>query len=147
MKKTNIIVKILLILIVSMLIVPNNIFAKKSDGDKIDEQIEGTITQGFGYRMQKDGTMDTDISIGNNKDAINSSKGFTEKILGYVQAIGSVISVVALLIIGIRYMVSSLEEKAQMKGLIIYYVIGAVLVFATSNLLSVAYKVINGITL
>ena len=58
---------------------------------------------------------------------------------------GSVISVIALLIIGFRYMMSSLEDRAAMKGVMIYYIIGAVLVFATSNVLSIVYNVINDI--
>ena len=86
--------------------------------------------------------MDTDIEIGSTS-AISSSKAATERILGIIQAIGSIISVIALTIIGIRYMISSVEERADMKGVLVYYVIGAVLVFATSNILSVAYKVLS----
>jgi len=89
-------------------------------------------------------TMDTNITIGSS-GAQNSSLGVTRRILGIVQTIGSIISVVALIIIGIRYMCSSVEDKASMKGVLIYYVIGAVLVFATSNILGIAYDVINGL--
>ena len=55
---------------------------------------------------------------------------------------GSILSVAALMIIGFRYMLSSLEEKAAMKGILIYYVVGCVLVFATSNILSIVYDII-----
>ena len=65
--------------------------------------------------------------------------------LGTVQVVGSIISVIALIIIGIRYMISSVEEKANLKGVLIYYIIGAVLVFATSNILSIVYKVLNNL--
>lgn len=88
--------------------------------------------------------IDTNITIGGTS-AINVNKDATEKIVGIVQVIGSVISVAALVIIGFRYMLSSLEEKAAMKGILVYYVIGAVLVFATSNILSVVYNVIKNI--
>lgn len=91
-----------------------------------------------------DQTIDTNITIGGTT-AINSSETMTERLLGVVQVIGSVVSVLALVILGIRYMFSSLEEKAQMKGVLIYYVVGAILVFATSNILSAAYKAIWGL--
>lgn len=84
------------------------------------------------------------ITIGSTT-ADESSKDVTEKIVGTLQTIGSIISVVAIIIIGIRYMVSSVEEKSQMKGVIGYYVTGCILVFATSNILAIAYKIIHNL--
>lgn len=92
--------------------------------------------------MATNTTIDTDIKIGTT-NAAKSTETFTENILGYLQAIGSVVSVVALAIIGFRYMFSSLEEKAQMKGVIPYYIAGAVLVFATTTVLSLVYKAMH----
>lgn len=112
----NKIIAFFMIIAVLMIIIPCNVFA--------------------GYTG-----IDTDISIGDS-DAVSASKPMTERILGRVQVIGTIISVMALVIIGIRYMSSSVEEKADMKGVLIYYVIGAVLVFATVNLLSIAYEMI-----
>ena len=90
------------------------------------------------------GGVDTDVAVGNS-DAATSSISATEKILGALQLGGSIISVVALMIIGIRYMTSSIEARAQMKGVIGYYIIGCILVFATSNILGVAYSLIEGL--
>lgn len=92
----------------------------------------------------KASSIDTNISIGKT-NAINSSKEYTKKILGTVQVIGSIVSVVALCIIGMRYMISSVEEKAELKGVLLYYIIGAVLVFATTTIVSVAYNVISNL--
>lgn len=89
------------------------------------------------------GSIDTDYNIGKT-DAIHASDNMIIRILGYIQVIGSIISIIALLIIGFRYMFSSVDEQAKIKGVIIYYIIGAVLVFATSNILGIAYKVISG---
>lgn len=89
--------------------------------------------------------MDTNITIGGT-NAIKSSEDMTKRMVGILQVVGSVVSVVALAVIGIRYMISSLEERAQMKGVLVYYVVGAILVFATSNILSVAYNAISDIT-
>ncbi len=73
------------------------------------------------------------------------SWAITERMLGAAQVIGSVISVVALIIIGIRYMVGSVEEKASLKGILGYYVVGAVLVFATVNIVALTYNIIEGL--
>lgn len=88
--------------------------------------------------------IDTDIKIGTTP-AINSSDQIIRKLLGVLQVAGSILSIVALIVIGIRYACSSVDEQAKMKGVLIYYVIGAVLVFATSNILSIAYKVVKGL--
>lgn len=105
----------LAVIIIAMLLVPSSIYAK----------------------------MDTDISI--NVSAAQSSQTITQRVLGTMQVIGSAVSVIALIIIGIRYMISSTEEKANMKGVIGYYVAGAVLVFATSNIVGFAYQVISSL--
>lgn len=91
-----------------------------------------------------DNSIDTNFKLGNTT-AIHESDDIIGNIVGKLQVIGSVLSVIALCVIGIRYMLSSLEEKAEMKGVIIYYVIGAVLIFATSNILSVVYNAINSV--
>ena len=61
-------------------------------------------------------------------------------IIGGFQAIGSIVSVLALVIIGIKYMMGSVEEKAEYKTKMIYYIIGAVLVFAISNISVMLYN-------
>ncbi len=88
--------------------------------------------------------MDTNIGLGTTQD-LKSSEAVTKRILGMLQLIGSIISIAALTIIGIRYMISSTEEKANMKGVIGYYVAGAVLVFATSNFVGFAYTIISSL--
>lgn len=58
------------------------------------------------------------------------------KIIGGIQYLGSIVSVIVLVIIGIKYIVGSTEEKAEYKEAMIPYIIGAVLVFITSNILA-----------
>lgn len=62
------------------------------------------------------------------------------KILGVIQVIGSVISVLSLVLLGIKYMVGSVEEKADYKKELPIYALGAIMVFAISNLLSIIYN-------
>ena len=60
--------------------------------------------------------------------------------LGIIQTVGSVISVIALAVIGIKYMLGSVEEKAEYKKTMMPYIIGAIMVFATSNIVSILYN-------
>ena len=62
-----------------------------------------------------------------------------KQIIGMVQAIGSIVSVLILVILGIKYMMGSAEEKAEYKKTMIPYLIGAVLIFAASNIASMIY--------
>lgn len=62
------------------------------------------------------------------------------QIISILSVIGSILSVVCLVVIGIRYMFSSVEEKAEYKKTLLPYVIGATIVFATSVLASAIYQ-------
>ena len=55
-------------------------------------------------------------------------------------------SVVALMIIGVKYMLGSVEEKAEYKKTMRPYVIGALMLFGITNLLGILVSVIGGIT-
>lgn len=65
--------------------------------------------------------------------------------LGVVQLVGSFVSVIALVVIGIKYMIGSIEERAEYKKSMIPYVIGALFVFASSNIAKVFYDIAQNI--
>lgn len=71
---------------------------------------------------------------------LNSMKNITGKIITLIGTIASVISVVVLIVLGIKYMIGSVEEKAQYKKTLFPYIIGATLVFATSTIASLIYN-------
>ena len=68
-----------------------------------------------------------------------------QNIIGPVQVIGSLVSVIAIIIMGIRYMLGSIEEKAQYKETLWPYFLGAVLVFGITNVLSIVYNIAKSI--
>ena len=72
-------------------------------------------------------------------------KNMGNTIIGIVQFIGSFTSVIALIVIGIKYMTGSIEEKAEYKKTMGPYVIGAILVFATTNLLGIVNSITGGL--
>lgn len=66
-----------------------------------------------------------------------------ENILGIIQIVGVVISVVMLMVIGIKYMLGSIEEKAEYKETLKPYLIGAFLVFSGSTVPQIIYKLVQ----
>lgn len=67
------------------------------------------------------------------------------KIIGIIRLVGTILSVVVLMIIGIKYMFGSVEEKADYKKTLIPYIIGAVLLFAGTNLVQIVYDLTKGV--
>ncbi len=68
-----------------------------------------------------------------------------QDIVKIVSTIGSVVSVIVLIVLGIKYMMGSAEEKAEYKKTLLPYIIGAALVFAASTIASVVFNFANSI--
>lgn len=64
------------------------------------------------------------------------------KIIGVIQVIGSIASVAALIIMGIKYMLGSVEEKAEYKKTMRPYIIGVVIFFGLTNFLSIIQSIV-----
>lgn len=62
-------------------------------------------------------------------------------IIGYINNIGIVVSVVTLMITGIKYMLGSVEEKAEYKKTAIMYFIGAILIFGITTIPNILYNI------
>ena len=69
-----------------------------------------------------------------------------KSIVGILQTVGIILSVIVLIILGIKYMMGSAEEKADYKKSMIPYLVGAVLIFAASALAQVVYQFVVGIS-
>ena len=76
------------------------------------------------------GTAPTDDSI----------KTLGNKIIGILQTVGIVLSVVILVILGIKYMMGSAEEKAEYKKTMIPYIVGAAFIFLAPTIANVVYN-------
>ena len=73
-------------------------------------------------------------NINANYEGTDGLKTIGGNIIGVIQTLGSVLSVIVLVILGVKYMMGSTEEKAEYKKTMIPYVVGAVLIFAASNI-------------
>lgn len=77
-----------------------------------------------------DGT--SGVDVGNISTLGNS-------VVKILTTVGVVASVIVLVVLGIKYMMGSAEEKAEYKKTLMPYVIGAGLVFAASGIANIVY--------
>ena len=75
-----------------------------------------------------------DDTVFNNKVSI---------VLSAIRNVGIVVSVAAVMVIGIKFMLGSVEEKAEYKRVMPGYLIGAFLVFAVSVLPDMIYRIMQ----
>ena len=66
-----------------------------------------------------------------------------DAVIGVLAIIGSAASIIFLIILGMKYMMGSIEEKAQYKKTLFPYIIGAVFVFGASTIASIIFNIFN----
>lgn len=71
-----------------------------------------------------------------NKSGTSKVTDMGGSVLGVVQIIGVTIGIVCLIILGLKYMYSSTEDKATIKERLIPYAIGAVIMFGGTGILT-----------
>ena len=67
------------------------------------------------------------------------------KIIGAIQLIGSIVSVLTLVVLGIKYMMASVEEKANVKESLTPYFIGCIVVFGAFGIWKLVINTFSGL--
>lgn len=116
MKKSIKIVSILMIAMM-LIMVSTSVFAV-NPGDAIG-QVEGEIAY--------DGNSDFSAKVG--------------KIIGFLQWAGAIAGVLIITIFGIKYMMGSLEEKAEYKKSMIPFIVGAVVLIAAPQIAKLIFSI------
>ena len=80
-----------------------------------------------------------DTSGGGSEEILSLGK----RIVGILQTVGTILSVIILVIIGIKYMMGSAEEKAEYKKTMIPYIVGAVLIFLAPTIANMVYSFLS----
>ena len=62
-----------------------------------------------------------------------------------VQIVGVGVAIIMLVVLGIKYITSAPNEKADIKKSLMYYVVGALLVFAASGVLEIVRKFVTDV--
>lgn len=117
MKRQMKIISTLLIVITLMATLSTVVLAAPDLSEKIDE-----IAQG-------------DSSVQTSK-----LTDLGKTIVTIMQTVGIVVAVVVLLVLGIKYMMGSAEEKAEYKKTMMPYLVGALLIFAAVTIANMVYN-------
>ena len=64
-------------------------------------------------------------------------------LVSILSSIGIVLSVIVLAIIGVKYMLGSVEEKAEYKKTFLPYLIGAIFVFSASVVAGIVFRIVQ----
>lgn len=70
-------------------------------------------------------------------------KNLGNEVLGVLQAIGIVVSVIVLIILGIKYMMGSVDQKAEYKKSMLPYVIGASVLLSASIITNIIMNAVS----
>lgn len=128
----NRILKIVIILTILILGINNVIYAAQTES-----------TDG-GSSSTSSSTIDTDYYAPDSQTEVSDATRLEEignSIVGILRIIGSILSVAVLAIIGIKYMIGSVEERAEYKKTLLPYLIGAILVFGITNILAIVVDI------
>lgn len=136
-KKSRVLIIILMMLILIMILIPTISFGREETVLIAQSSWSHGGGGGSGFGSS---TSSSDIINPNEYEPPNIGSGgeigrIGNIIIGSIQLIGSIVSVIALLILGIKYMMGSIEEKAEYKETMKPYIIGAVMVFSITVIL------------
>ena len=67
----------------------------------------------------------------------------TGKIVEIIRTLGTVIAVVGVMVLGIKYMIGSVEQRAEYKKTMIPYLIGCIFIFAIGTVVSIIYSLVS----
>ena len=130
MKKSMKIVSILMMAIM-MVMVSTPVFASNTS--------ENTQNVASVDAISAIDTVDGSITYSGNTD-------FSDKvgqIIGFLQWAGAISGVLILTIFGIKYMMGSLEEKAEYKKTMIPFIVGAIVLIAAPQIAKLIFSIIS----
>lgn len=108
-----------------------------------------TMTDGSdSVKHEYDNTIDpNDYNPDNGGRILPSSKTKIIKktgiILGTIRNIGVIVAVISIMIIGVKYIIGSVEEKANYKKTLLPYVIGVLMLASGSFIVSIIYNALQ----
>lgn len=119
----------------TILLVPTSVFAKEST----------TYSNTTSATSKQVDVVENPDSYKPKTDDSAKLKSTGKKILAIINIVGVVVSVVALGIIGLRYMFGSLEEKAHYKETMVPYIIGLVMLGGITTIVNIIYNIASNI--
>ena len=78
-------------------------------------------------------------SIYTNLTPDTGANTLASQIISVIMSVAVVVAVIATIVLGIRYVYSAPNEKAEIKNKMLPYIIGAILIFASTGLVNLVY--------
>jgi len=140
----------ILIMILSCTYMINNSYAAKAsqlDGEVQEPGQEEVVEQEEQqeYLSSEDPIRNPDFYAPTDKGENTALIDLGNTIIGAIRLLGTLIAVVSVMVIGLRYMTGSVEQKANYKETMVPYLIGAVMLFTIPNLLGIIYDLVKSI--
>ena len=134
----------------------------KTSNANVEDYLETEIKAYEAERYYRDPSVTTSTSDGGIDDVISDSdsfvnsgtddkisisnlQAFSRNIYNILLTIGIAVAVISGIIIGIKYMLGSVEEKADIKGLLIPYIAGCVIVFGSFAIWKLVVTILQGV--
>lgn len=120
MEKTKkiIIALIMMIMVIAMITEPYKVYATTINVNAYKPNIEGV-------------------------DSTNRATTIANSITNILAVIGTVVSVAMLIVLGIKYMIGTVQEKADYKKTMGPYLVGAVMVFSITQILKIIASMVS----
>ena len=105
------------------------------------------LIPGAGGTVKKDTSTATTINPDDYKPTANTDTTLSFQkagvVLGAIRNISAVVSVIVLMVIGVKYMIGSVDEKANYKQTMIPYIIGCIMSVAGTTLVTFIYNAVT----
>lgn len=142
MKKIKITNVILIILILLFGMINTSYARGTEDYDKRDTKNVSLHTAGEVITEAK-GFIEKGEADANNKISEESMKSLSTTIYNILLVVGIIIAVIVGLILGIKFIMGSLEEKADVKNMVIPYIIGCVVLFGAFTIWQIVVELLQ----
>lgn len=130
-KRITLVLTILLITIITLINLSSNSFATSTEISTSTEIMVGRVdTNSF-----KPGEL--------TEDDYSEAFNMTATVVGALTTVGIVVAIVGIIILGLKYMMGTIQEKAEYKKTMIPYLIGCILIFCASTIVSIIYGLVT----
>lgn len=137
------ILKLFVVSVLIILILPIPVFARLVEGTQVgggsgggDKGVIDSVIEGADNFLNVDNTSILDE---------NSIKTVSDTLYNMFSAVGVAIVLIVGAILGIQFIMGSVEEKAEIKEKLIPYVIGSIVIFGAIGIWSLVANVLSGV--
>lgn len=132
-KEKRLLIFIILLVVMTLITINTKVYANTVETINSIKIATGVIEpDDFEPSSPQQSDMDTVIEKSNN-------------IISAIQIFGTIVSVISLMILGLKYMVGSIEERAEYKKTMLPYLIGTIIFFSVTQLLAILAAIVENL--